>query len=260
MKSLSMLFCVVALFCGSSIAQDERPDSPLSRAAADLSLATTDTIPGGFDAPPPDFVEVEKEPTIISRKDPVYPELALRAGIEGKVWVKVWVDTKGRARTVSVLKSDNDVFNYSAVEAAKQFLFTPAYLHGKPVSVWVSIPFKFKMGAEAGEIAKNFQNLRSSLKHPTVLIISGPKQLENQINYPDLSITGRVEGAVYATVGLSEERTVSEIRITKSLDKYCDMAVMSGIANHDFAADKDLPDLKGGGSISVVVQFILPHK
>lgn len=255
-----MVFCLVALFCGSSIAQGERPDSPLSRAAADLSLAITDTIPGGLDVPPPDFIEVEKEPAVISKKDPVYPELALRAGIEGKVWVKVWVDTKGRARMVSVLKSDNEIFNHSAIEAAKQFVFTPAYLHGNPVSVWVSIPFKFKLGAEAGEIAKNFQHLRSSLEHPTVIIISGPKQLKSQINYPARSIEGRIEGAVYATVSLSEEQTISEIRITKSLDKYCDMAVMSGIANHDFAADKDLPELKGGGSISVVVQFILPEK
>jgi len=258
MRILSTVSCLLVLFWGPSFGQEETAISALHRAGADLSFATNDTIPRGSDIPPPDFIEVDKEPTVISRKDAVYPELAQRAGIEGKVWVKVWVDTKGRARNVVVLKSDNEVFNQSAVEAAKQFVFTPASLHGKPVSVWVSIPFKFKMGEEAGAIAKNFKTLRSSLKHPTVLIISGPKQLESQIHYPDLSIHGRVEGAVYATATLSEERTISEIRITKSLDKYCDMAVMSGIASYDFAADKELPATSGGTSISIVVQFILP--
>lgn len=260
MKTLALFFLLLLFSYEFSVAQDGMSAPVSAREDQGQTFAFNDTIQGSKDIPPQDFVEVEKEPTVISKKDPVYPELALRAGIEGKVWVKVWVDTEGKARSVIVLKSDNDVFNQSAVEAAKQFVFTPAYLRGRPVSVWVSIPFKFRLGEEAGAVARNFRNLRSSLKHPTVLIISGPKQLESQIHYPDLSIHRRVEGAVYATVTLTEERTVSEIRITKSLDKYCDMGVMAGIASYDFANDKELPATSGGTSISIVVQFILPEK
>ncbi|GAG02318.1 unnamed protein product, partial [marine sediment metagenome] len=32
-----------------------------------------------------------------------------------------------------------------AVKAAMSFVFTPAYMNNGPVSVWVSIPFKFKL-------------------------------------------------------------------------------------------------------------------
>jgi protein TonB len=97
------------------------------------------------DGPPADFVPVEKEPQIIKQVKPEYPELAMRAGLEGKVWVKIWVDKDGKPRDVVVLKSDAEIFNDPAIQAAKQFLFTPAYMNNGPVSVWVSVPFNFKL-------------------------------------------------------------------------------------------------------------------
>lgn len=97
------------------------------------------------DAPPADFVPVEKEPVVIKKVEPKYPELAMRAGLEGKVWVKIWVDKEGKPRQVVVLKTEAEIFNEPAVEAAKQFLFTPAYMNNGPVAVWVSVPFKFKL-------------------------------------------------------------------------------------------------------------------
>lgn len=97
------------------------------------------------DGPPADFVAVEKEPVVVRKVEPKYPELAMRAGLEGKVWVKIWVDKEGKAKQVVVLKSDAEIFNEAAIEAAKQFVFTPAYMNNGPVSVWVSVPFKFKL-------------------------------------------------------------------------------------------------------------------
>jgi protein TonB len=97
------------------------------------------------DGPPADFVAVEKEPVVVKKAEPKYPELAMRAGLEGRVWVKIWVDKEGKPKQVVVLKSDAEIFNEAAVEAAKQFLFTPAYMNNGPVSVWVSVPFKFKL-------------------------------------------------------------------------------------------------------------------
>jgi protein TonB len=97
------------------------------------------------DAPPADFVPVEKEPVVVKKVEPKYPELAMRAGLEGKVWVKIWVDKEGKPRQVIVLKSDAEIFNEPSVEAAKQFVFTPAYMNNGPVAVWVSVPFKFTL-------------------------------------------------------------------------------------------------------------------
>lgn len=92
-----------------------------------------------------DFVPYDKEPQIIKKVEPTYPEPALRAGLEGKVIVKMWVDTDGKVKKVVVLKSDFDIFNEPAIEAAKQFVFVPAYMNNEPVAIWVSYPFLFKL-------------------------------------------------------------------------------------------------------------------
>ncbi len=65
--------------------------------------------------------------------------------MEGTVYLKLWVDREGKVRKAVVLKSDADVLEQPAIDAAMQFVFTPAMQHNGPVSVWVSIPFRFNL-------------------------------------------------------------------------------------------------------------------
>jgi periplasmic protein TonB len=115
-------------------------------AAAEMNAgAATGELQIEDDGPPPDFVPYEKEPTVVKRIEPKYPELALRAGLEGNVFVKVWVDKEGKVRKVVLLKSDAPIFEEAAIAAAQQWVFTPAVMQKGPVSVWVSIPFRFRL-------------------------------------------------------------------------------------------------------------------
>ncbi len=109
----------------------------------DIQISPDLSIDGDVDPNMEEFIPVEKPPQIIKRVLPVYPEMALRAGLEGKVWVKVLVDKEGKPRKAIVIKSTTEIFNDVAVDAAMQFLFTPAVMNGGPVKVWLSIPFKF---------------------------------------------------------------------------------------------------------------------
>lgn len=97
------------------------------------------------DGPPPDFVPFEKHPQIVKQVIPKYPEIAQRAGVQGTVWVKIWVDKEGKVRKAVILKSDAEALNEAAIEAAMQHVFTPAMQHNGPVAVWVSMPFKFRL-------------------------------------------------------------------------------------------------------------------
>jgi len=45
------------------------------------------------------------------------------------------------------LKSDAELFNQPAIDAAMKWKFTPAIMNNGPVAVWVSIPFKFRLNA-----------------------------------------------------------------------------------------------------------------
>ncbi len=98
-----------------------------------------------IDEPPPDFVPYEKEPTVVKKVEPKYPEIALRAGLEGNVFLKVWVTKEGKVREAVIIKSDAEIFNQNAKDAAIQWVFTPAVMQKGPVAVWVSIPFRFRL-------------------------------------------------------------------------------------------------------------------
>ena len=97
------------------------------------------------DEAPPDFVPYEKAPVVIKQVQPKYPELALRAGLEGKVYLKMWVNKEGRVKQVVVTKSDAQIFEEAAIDAAKQWVFTPAIMQNGPVQVWVANLFRFEL-------------------------------------------------------------------------------------------------------------------
>ena len=92
-----------------------------------------------------EFVPVEKPPQIVKRVIPLYPPMAMRAGLEGTVYVKILVDKDGKPKKAVVIKSTTEIFNEAAVDAAMQFIFTPAVMNNGPVKVWVAVPFKFKL-------------------------------------------------------------------------------------------------------------------
>jgi len=54
-----------------------------------------------------------------------YPDVANKAELEGTVWVRIWVDKQGKARKAVVMKSDADVFNQPAIDAAMHGFFLP---------------------------------------------------------------------------------------------------------------------------------------
>lgn len=98
------------------------------------------------EAPPMDFIPgVEKYPVVLSNPAPQYPDIARKAGIEGTVFVKMWVAKDGTVKRAEIVKSSSELFDHAAVEAARQWKFTPAIMNNAPVSVFVTVPFKFRL-------------------------------------------------------------------------------------------------------------------
>jgi len=105
------------------------------------------SLDGEFEKRGPHLTEgpIEKPPIIVKLAQPIYPEVARQAGLEGTVWLKLWVDRQGRVKKVVVFKSEAKIFEQAAISAAQQFVFTPAFMSGGPVAVWVAVPFKFRL-------------------------------------------------------------------------------------------------------------------
>jgi|WetSurMetagenome_2_1015567.scaffolds.fasta_scaffold18184_3 periplasmic protein TonB len=103
-------------------------------------------IPPDPNDPSPDiFQPIEKEPIPVFTIAPQYPDVPLRAGLEGNVVLKVLLTKEGKVKKAILVQSDDNLFVQPAIDAALKWAFTPAVMNGKPVAVWVSIPFRFRL-------------------------------------------------------------------------------------------------------------------
>lgn len=102
-------------------------------------------IPPEDDPTPDTFIAVEDPPLVVLAPKPEYPEIAKRINLEGYSYVKVLIDKEGKVKKALLLKASDDVFAQPALDAARKWAFTPALMNGRPVPVWVAIPFHFRL-------------------------------------------------------------------------------------------------------------------
>jgi protein TonB len=96
------------------------------------------------------FVAVEEMPEPIGglksiQEKIVYPEIALRARVEGKVFVKAFVDETGKVASAEIVKGIGAGCDEAAIDAVLQTKFSPGKQRGRPIKVQVTIPIVFKL-------------------------------------------------------------------------------------------------------------------
>lgn len=85
-------------------------------------------------------------PELISKGDPFYPLDALKNNVEGKVGVKLFIDNDGKVIRSLVEKSSGySVLDNAAMEYSSRLKFTPAIVNNKPINIWVSMVFDYKV-------------------------------------------------------------------------------------------------------------------
>lgn len=73
----------------------------------------------------------------------VYPAMALRQGIEGVVYLELYIDRYGTIRKIEVLKDPGHGFAEAALSALKDIVCMPATANGEPVAVRFRYPVRF---------------------------------------------------------------------------------------------------------------------
>ena len=89
---------------------------------------------GGDIRPPQNVVHVS----------PVYPAMALSTRVSGVVILEATISEDGRVREVRVLKS-YPLLDQAAVDAVRQWRYTPTLLNGRPVSVLMTVTVSFTL-------------------------------------------------------------------------------------------------------------------
>jgi protein TonB len=80
----------------------------------------------------------------VSRPEPAYPAIARAARAQGEVRVLVAVDEEGKVIAAQAV-SGHPLLQFAAVKAARQVLFKPALLNGKPVKISGVLSYNFSL-------------------------------------------------------------------------------------------------------------------
>ncbi len=131
----------------------------------DLNLDASLDLDMALDLPPPPpaarqevvedeepeiFLVVEEDPELIGGLEGLqrsirYPEIARKAGIEGRVFVQFVVDEKGNVIDPVVTRGIGGGCDEAALEAVRKAKFKPGKQRGRPVKVQYSLPVTFRL-------------------------------------------------------------------------------------------------------------------
>jgi TonB family protein len=128
------VFAIGLLFCLSSIAQT--PDQK-------AHTSSGQTAPSPAAVTPPTVDDKLAKEHLIKRVDAPYPPMATAAHVSGVVVLRVEIDTTGDVTKLAVL-SGPEMLRYAAVNAVKQYSYTPFLIDGVPSTVRTAVQVKFE--------------------------------------------------------------------------------------------------------------------
>lgn len=116
------------------------------------------------------FVVVEEMPKLIGglkgiQSKVVYPEMAKRAGIEGRVTLQFIVNENGDVENPKVIRGIGGGADEAALEVVSQAKFEPGLQRGKPVRVQFSLPVVFRLtDSEFTDVSDNPSHIDKNMK------------------------------------------------------------------------------------------------
>ncbi len=123
-----------------------RPDRPsifneMETDIPDADIGLDDTV----NVPVVDITDNTVPPKAIHKPKPKYPERARHAGKEGVVKLEATIGIDGKARDIKVRAGIGMGCDEAAIEALKRSRFKPAQKDGKPVTIRIIVPYRFKI-------------------------------------------------------------------------------------------------------------------
>ena len=114
-----------------------------------IDTATELQPPPARPDPPPDRAPVRvggeiRPPAKVHHVAPIYPPMALEARVQGMVIISATISVSGDVIDATVL-SAQPLLAQAAVDAVRQWRFTPTRLNGEPVPVVMTVTVNFKL-------------------------------------------------------------------------------------------------------------------
>ena len=224
------------------------------------------------------FVEVEQRPDCggvqALTEEIQYPDLARKAGIEGRVFVQFILNEKGNVTEPKVTKGVHKSLNQAALDAVQSLECKPGQHRGSPVKVKMALPVTFKLPKEEssspGDTAQSPQSVVDNINfvfhaldsreqdrlRSTGSVFSRATRAALPFSYPDLVRKAGIGGTVEVTFTLGDAGDAQNPRITQSVHEAVDAAALRSVQNTTFTVRDAQAWSPAGKKISV--QFESP--
>jgi protein TonB len=124
----------------------EAPTSAASQSTATASATTSATKSESVAAATPAVELPSASAAYLKNPPPSYPALSRRLGEEGRVVLRVYIETNGSAAKAEVYTSSGYTrLDQAALEAVLRWRYVPGKRNGVPEAMWYLVPVEFKL-------------------------------------------------------------------------------------------------------------------
>ncbi len=153
-----------------------------------------------------------KPPRLMHSVDPVYPEIARQARVEGMVILEVRADEKGNIVGAKVLRSI-PLLDQAAIDAVKQWKYEPAIVNGKPTPILFTVTVRFQ-----ADTAPGTKPVGAELVNPQLKTYVEPV-------YPPAAAEKKISGTVVLEIRVDAQGNVSDVKVLKSVPELDQAAI-----------------------------------
>ena len=155
---------------------------------------------------------------ILSKTDPVYPEVAKAAHVQGAVILHAIISKTGTVEKLEVV-SGTTMLVSSAMDAVRQWTYKPYLLNGRPVEVETSITVNYTLADSTtvvgqspavGEAVDGVRQIEGDVKGPVILYQPEPV-------YTQAGRKAKVQGVVTVSIVVDEHGQPQNVHIVRSL-------------------------------------------
>ncbi|MBQ6039068.1 MAG: M56 family metallopeptidase [Bacteroidaceae bacterium] len=192
-----------------------------------------------------------------------YPEEAMKADIEGRVFTRFIVNEDGSVSDVEILRSVHPLLDAEAIRVVKAMpKWTPGKVGGKAVKVRYSLPLVFRLQGES--TPQNNTPVANKIgKDGIYEIVDTPpiypggeaallKFVSDNIKYPEEAFKAGTQGRVTTIFIINEDGSVSDVDVVRSVHPLLDAEAVRVISS----MPKWTPGKAGGKAVKV--RFTMP--
>lgn len=159
-------------------------------------------------------VDADTASTMIVQRAPLaYPEAAFKAGIHGKVVLKVVTSYSGDVKEVTVVSGD-PALAQAAVDAVKQRKYKPYLADGLPAEMETQVSFDFQIKAPPQQPPTTVEPSRTPVRERVAMgVMTGLLIKKVQPVYPSEAKNARVQGQVTLQARINKSGDIVDLQV-----------------------------------------------